>query len=116
MANTSNPAHAAQDAKNKAQGAASSAMEAVKGAASATMEKAREIGSAVGQRAEDAVTGLGTGVRSMGNAIESGGRYLEERDFRGMAEDFANLVRRNPIPSLLIGVGLGYLLSLAFRR
>ena len=119
MANTPtppNPTPSAQDAKWQAQGPVSSAMDAVKGAASATLEKAREFGSAIGRRADDAAGYVGSGVRSMGQSIERGGRYLEERHLHGMAEDFTNLVRRNPVASLLIGVGVGYLISRAIWR
>jgi hypothetical protein len=30
-----------------------------------------------------------------------------------MAEDVTNLIRRNPIPALLIGIGAGFLLARA---
>jgi hypothetical protein len=33
-----------------------------------------------------------------------------------MAEDFTNLVRRNPIPALLIGVAFGFLVARATSR
>jgi hypothetical protein len=45
------------------------------------------------------------------SALDSTGHYLEEQGLSGMAEDLTNLIRRNPIPALLIGVGLGYLLA-----
>ena len=33
-----------------------------------------------------------------------------------MAEDLTDLIRRNPIPALLVGVGLGFLLARATTR
>jgi hypothetical protein len=43
--------------------------------------------------------------------LESGGRYLEEQGLGGIAEDVTGLIRRNPIPAVLIGVGLGFMLA-----
>ena len=37
--------------------------------------------------------------------------HLEEQGLSGMAEDLTGLIRRNPIPAMLIGIGLGYLLA-----
>jgi hypothetical protein len=50
------------------------------------------------------------------SALDSSGRYLEEQGLSGMAEDVTNLIRRNPIPAMLIGVGLGFLLARLTRR
>jgi uncharacterized membrane-anchored protein YhcB (DUF1043 family) len=33
-----------------------------------------------------------------------------------MAEDLTSLIRRNPIPAMLVGVGLGFLLARMTRR
>ena len=97
-----------QDAKDKARSAASSAVDAVKGAAGAAAGKAREVASAVGRKAEDAVS-------AVGDTVESGGRYLQERDLSGMMEDFTGLVRRYPIPALLVGVALGFCMGRVLR-
>jgi F0F1-type ATP synthase assembly protein I len=32
-----------------------------------------------------------------------------------MAEDVSELIRRNPIPAMLVGVGIGFLLAKVFR-
>jgi hypothetical protein len=53
-------------------------------------------------------TKTASGVAS---ALDSSGRYLEEQGLSGMADDVTNLIRRNPIPAMLIGVGLGFLLA-----
>jgi hypothetical protein len=46
-------------------------------------------------------------------ALESSGRYLEEQGLSGIGEDLTNLIRRNPLPAILLGIGLGFLLARA---
>jgi hypothetical protein len=46
--------------------------------------------------------------------LESGGRYLQEHGIEDMAEDLAALVRRYPVQSLFVGLGVGFLLAQAF--
>jgi hypothetical protein len=58
---------------------------------------------------------MGTASSAVANTLESGGRYLEEEGLRGIGEDLTNLIRRNPIPALLVGIGVGYLLARATR-
>jgi ElaB/YqjD/DUF883 family membrane-anchored ribosome-binding protein len=95
-------------------------------------DKAKQVASDVGNRAESAVTGAGKGIENLAqtirdkgphegvlgsatstvaNTLESGGRYLEEQGLSGMAEDVTDLIRRNPIPAVLVGVGLGFMLA-----
>ena len=38
-----------------------------------------------------------------------------DQGFSGLAEDMTTMIRRNPIPALLIGFGLGFLLARTFR-
>jgi hypothetical protein len=48
--------------------------------------------------------------------LDTAGQYLQKEGVTGMAEDVTNLIRRNPIPALLIGLGGGFLLARALRR
>jgi hypothetical protein len=45
------------------------------------------------------------------DALESSGRYLQEEGVKDVAEDVTNLIRRYPIPALLIGLAAGYLVA-----
>jgi hypothetical protein len=104
--------------------------------ASAAGHKAGEVASSVGQKAEDATAVVGGGMKNLAGTIrekgphggvlgsvtdsvagtlEGSGRYLEEHGLSGMGKDMADIVRRNPLPALLIGIGLGYLLARATR-
>jgi ElaB/YqjD/DUF883 family membrane-anchored ribosome-binding protein len=110
----------------------SSLMDQAKDTAREAGDKAKQAASSVGDRAESAVTGAGKGMENLAQTIrdrgpqegmlgsatsavagtlESGGRYLEEQGLSGIAEDVTNLIRRNPIPAVLVGVGLGFMLA-----
>jgi hypothetical protein len=117
---------------DKAKEMASSAVDTAKDAASSVAHAMGEAGSAIGDKANEATSAVGGGMKSLAGTIrqhtphegmlgtasasvadtlESGGRYLQEEGLRGMAEDVTNLIRRNPIPALLIGIGIGFLLA-----
>jgi F0F1-type ATP synthase assembly protein I len=121
----------------KAQDVAGNVMDKAKQVASNVADKAKDVASAVGDKAESATHAVGSGMQSLAGtirdkapqggvlggaasgvagALDSSGRYLEEQGLSGMAEDVTNLIRRNPIPAVLIGVGLGFLLARMTRR
>jgi hypothetical protein len=54
---------------------------------------------------------LGAAASSVADKLEGASAYLQEKGFDDMVEDLTALVRRYPIHSLLIGMGLGYLLG-----
>ncbi len=88
---------------------------------SATAAKASETAQRVGERVET----LGRSVRetispegaiggaaaSAANTLKGTGAYLQETSLENMVEDLTGLVRRYPLQSLLIGLGIGYLLA-----
>jgi hypothetical protein len=99
-------------------------------------EKAQEMASTVGEKVTQGVSAVAGGMQSLGSTIrekaphsgmmgataatvadslERGGRYLEEEGLQGLGEDMTEMIRKNPIPALLIGFGLGFLLARATR-
>jgi hypothetical protein len=93
---------------------------------------ASDLASEAGRRADDAASGVGGGIRSLGGqvrknaphdgllgaaasgaaqALDRSGRYLQEAGLSGMTEDVMKLIRRNPIPALLVGVGIGFVIA-----
>jgi hypothetical protein len=121
---------------DKAMEMASTAASKAKDMASSAVSTAGEVASAVGQKAEDATCAVGGGIKSLAgtirekgphggftgqatstvaDALETTGSYLEEQGLSGIGEDLTNLIRRNPIPALLVGIGLGFLLARATR-
>jgi hypothetical protein len=97
----------------------------------AALNKAGEAASWAGHKADDAMSAAGSGMKNLGETIrdkgpqsgvlggassavasgmEHAGEYLE-RGFSGMGEDVGGLIRRNPVVSVLIGIGLGFVLA-----
>jgi hypothetical protein len=125
---------AASSVADKARNVASAFGEKAKDAASSVANTAGNIASGVGEKADEATAAVGGGMKSPGetirekgphsgvlgsatstvaNTLESGGRYLQEHGLSGIGEDLTNLVRRNPLPAVLLGIGLGFLLAKA---
>lgn len=130
--------------ENRVGAAASGVMDKAKEAASyvgeqakSALHSAQETASAVGQRAEDATHAAGAGLKSLGGTVrdyapernvvrdattavadtlENTGKYLEKEGLSGMAHDMTDLIKRNPIPALFVGVGVGFLLARALNR
>lgn len=91
--------------------------------------KAQELGATAANKANEAATVVGEKIGSLANVIrenaphegavamavvdglESASSYLREKQFDHLAKDVTALVRTYPVQSLLIGVGLGYLLA-----
>jgi len=109
----------------------------VKDAASTVAHKTEDAASYVAHKAEDATAAVGRNMESLAGTIrsktphegmlgaagsavadtlESCGRELEEHGLSGIADDITNTVRRHPVPAILIGIGLGFLLARTFAR
>jgi len=129
-----NTKDAAGNLADKAKDMASTAMDKTREVASNVADKAKGFGSTVANKADDVAGKVGGGLESaagavrdhspqsgmlgsaassVAGALESGGRYLREEGVTGMAEALTDMTRRNPIPALLIGLGVGYLLARA---
>lgn len=54
---------------------------------------------------------LGDASRTAAQALRESGQYVESAKLSGMAEDIADLVRRNPLPAVLMAVGLGWFIG-----
>jgi uncharacterized protein YjbJ (UPF0337 family) len=94
--------------------------------------KARELSATAAKKANEAAPAIGEKMESLANVIrrkaprdgkigttaskvagglDSASHYLHERKFDHLGEDFRGLVRRYPLRSVLIGLGLGFLLA-----
>ncbi len=125
-------AEKAQELAMAASQRASSVAETAREAAN----KAGDMAKNVGHKAEDAVSSVGGQMKSLAgtirekaphegivgstasavaNTLDSSGAYLQEHNLSGMAEDMTHLIRRYPIQSLLVGIGVGFLLAKATR-
>ncbi len=58
---------------------------------------------------------LGGATRAVADTLQEGGKYLETEGFSGMMDDVTSLIRRNPMPAILVGIGLGFLIGRTLR-
>jgi hypothetical protein len=66
----------------------------------------QEWGDRLGRQAPQAGV-MGSASQAVARTVKEGGEYLENAKLSGLTEDLAQLVRRNPIPSVLIALCLG---------
>jgi hypothetical protein len=121
---------------DKAKDLASQAADKARDVASQAADKARDLASSAGRRADQMADKVGAGMTSaadtlrehspdkgmlhtaaskVADTLESGGEYLKEEGLTGIADDLTNLIKRNPIPALLVGICLGALIARATR-
>jgi hypothetical protein len=121
-----------EQAKDTLSRATDKVKEAASQAAATASRKASEASSYIGHKAEDATEAVGQGARSfagtirekgphegmlgsatatMADTLDSCGRELQEHGLTGIADDLTNTIRRHPVPAVLIGIGLGFLLA-----
>jgi ElaB/YqjD/DUF883 family membrane-anchored ribosome-binding protein len=124
-------------AVHQAKDAASNLADKARDAASNVGQRVSEAASYAGHKADDATAAVGGGIKTLAGqvrqnaphegmlgsaasgvagALDRTGDYLREQGLSGMAQDFTNLVRRNPIPALLVGVAVGFLIARATSR
>lgn len=115
----------ARDKMDKAEQAGTEAYEKAKDAVGSA-------GEAIGQAADAGAAAVGSGMKSLGGTVreqgphdgmlgdattavakglEQGGKYLQKEGMTGMAEDLGELIKKNPIPAVLVGVGIGFILA-----
>ena len=125
---------AASGIGEKVSDAASYIGEKAMAAGSSAMHSAEDAASYVGKKADDGVHAVGSSLKSLGDSVrhqapgrdmlkdgmcavadtlENTGKYLEEEGLSGIAKDVTALIKRNPIPALFVGIGVGFLLARA---
>jgi uncharacterized protein YjbJ (UPF0337 family) len=73
-------------------------------------EKMKSLASVIREKAPREGK-IGTTATKVAEGLESASYYLQEKKFAHLGEDFRGLVRRYPLQSLLIGLGLGILVA-----
>jgi hypothetical protein len=86
----------------------------------------RRVAERVAERIDETTSRVGRGVESAGEATRervthaaddiadkaaSFGGYLQDHEVAGMANDVANVVRRYPVQSMMVGLGLGFMIG-----
>jgi uncharacterized protein YjbJ (UPF0337 family) len=59
---------------------------------------------------------VGTAATAVAEKLDVAGSYLQEKDLNHVLSDVSSMIRRYPVPSLLVGLGIGYLLARSTRR
>jgi hypothetical protein len=59
---------------------------------------------------------VGVVSQSVVRTITEGGEYLEGSKLSGLRQDLTKVISRNPIPTILISIGLGWIASRMLRR
>jgi len=125
-----------KDHGDKAREAANQAVDKAKETASQTGEAIHQAAHAVGQKAEDATAAVGGGIqhladkvrdqgpnqgmlgsatRTVADTLDDAGKYIENKNLTGMMDDVTGLIKRNPIPAVLVGLGVGFLIGRTLR-
>jgi len=127
---------AASSVADKAKDTAHNVADAARDAASHAGQAISSAASTVGRTAENWTSTAGHKVESLGDTVrhqgpnsgmlgkaseglaeglESVGGYMSDKNLSGMMGDVTDLIKRNPIPALLVGLGIGYLLGKSLR-
>jgi len=116
--------------------AASAVGQTVGSTASNVGQTVSNAASAAGQKAEDWTASAGASIKQLGetirdkaphegmlgdaskavaNTVSNTGRYIEEAGLSGMMDDMTEVIKRNPVPSVLVGIGVGILIGRLLR-
>jgi len=111
---------------DRAREAASNLGDRARGLADKAEDRTDDALSSMGQRLSSAAGSLrqaaprsgvvGSAAGAVADRLESGGRYLQEHGVSDITNDLGGLVRRNPLPSLCLAFGVGFLIGMAARR
>jgi uncharacterized protein YjbJ (UPF0337 family) len=98
------------DAKAKAQEVGAVAADKVGGATKAVGEKMSSWAGTLRESAPHEGT-IGSAAQSVANQLDTTASYLQDTNVDNMVQDVTGLIRRYPLYSMLVGLGIGYLFS-----
>ena len=100
-------------------------------------DKAQETAAAVVHKTDDGIAAVGHQMNALGGKVreaaphngaigsaatavadelQAGGHYLEGHGVEAIGKDLTDVVRRHPIPSLLVGFGIGCLVGMTLLQ
>jgi hypothetical protein len=127
----------AENLKDQAQDTIENVKDKVQDVAGDVKDRAQQVSSQVADRADAATTTVGEKMSDMAqtlrdkapvsgpvadaadtaaHTLERAGSYLQQQDLSDIRADLEGIIRRHPMESLLIGLGIGYLLARSTRR
>jgi hypothetical protein len=106
--------------------------------ASAVGSMASRVAGDAGKKADDLAASAGVGIQHLGDklsqniaqhegvlgstsqavarTVQEGGQYVEASKLSGITGDVIHLIRRNPLPAVLLAIGLGWFASRLLQR
>jgi len=108
------PSEIVDDARAKAAEVGDAAANKVDSAMTATGEQMSTLAQTVREKAPEGKAG--EVASKAADALDRGGEYLQNADLQMVRGDLERVIREHPIESLLVGVGIGYLVARATRR
>jgi uncharacterized protein YjbJ (UPF0337 family) len=102
-------------AQEQAAKPSSAAATAANQATSAVGEQLGSLADVIRHKAPHEGT-MGTAASAVAEKLGAAGSYLQETKVEHVAADVTDLIRRYPMASLLIGLGIGYLVARSTRR
>jgi len=58
---------------------------------------------------------LGQATSAVAGGLDQAGRYIEDKQLSGMADDVGGMIKSHPVPAVLIALGVGFLLGRCLR-
>jgi ElaB/YqjD/DUF883 family membrane-anchored ribosome-binding protein len=129
MANTPTKS---ENRKSDLEHQASNIADQAKSVAQNVGDKAKQAGEYVRDKADQGTSQVGKGMESLAGTIrdqgpksgllgkatsgvadtlDSAGRYLDQQGMSGMVDDLTSMIKNHPVPAMLIGIGLGFMLA-----
>lgn len=59
---------------------------------------------------------VGQASKCVADSLEQGGKYLAQEGLAGLADDVGAVIKRNPLPAVLVGIGLGFMIGRTLRK
>ena len=78
---------------------------------SAAQDVASHMAETAGTAATKAQEMAGASASTVTDTVAGARTYVQEQGVQTLPDDLAGLIRRHPVPALLIGLGIGWLLS-----
>jgi len=101
----------AQQVADKAQDLGQQAVDRADATTSTMGEKMSDVAQTIREKAP-----MSGPMATAADTLERAGTYLQQQDLADMRADLEDIIRRHPIESLLVGLGVGYLLARSMRR
>jgi uncharacterized protein YjbJ (UPF0337 family) len=78
---------------------------------SAAQDVASQVTETAGTAATKAQEMAGSAATVVTDTAAGVGTYVQEKGLQGLSDDLTQLIRRYPVPALLVGLGIGFVLA-----